>query len=439
MRIALFADVHANLPALTAVLDHARSQHVDECWNLGDMVGYGPFPNETIELLRENCSLHIFGNHDVKSLDLERIEKMRVRDKDQDKVFSFAWTNKALNEKSRRFIEDLTEKVSVSVGQKKVLVTHGSPEGLEDGLTPITPPGRFRELAKAVSENVVLCGHTHQYFSREVDGVLFLNPGGVGRSFDGDPRAAYVVLEIVGTRVKVFPFRLEYDQNSLVQKMKDLGFPSRLINTFRQARSLEELDLPPSVPEEEALAAVLEFARTCHYEKEHARQVVSLSLQLFDALMAEHRLGLRERFLLQSAAFLHDIGLVYGTEGHHKSSRDMVLKADKLAFSEREKIIIALVARYHRKTLPESGHRYYEDLTPSDRACVDILSAILRVADGLDRTHRSVVKGLAVKVLSERIRLVLTASTDAGPEIEFARLKGDLFQKVFGKALDIKK
>jgi putative phosphoesterase len=435
MRIALLADVHANLPALDKVVEHAKAQGVDEFWNLGDVVGYAPFPNQVIESLRKICSRHISGNYDVKSLDLERIEKMQSSGKDQDKVFSFSWTNQALTEDSRHFLQSLPEILSVTVGRKKVLLTHGSPEGPEDGLTARTAPGRFKELAGKVKENIVLCGHTHEFFRREAGDVTFVNPGSVGRPFDGDPRAAYAVLEIIGAKVNVFPFRVEYDLNELVRAMEEQRFPERLISTFVEARSLDDLDLPPSASDEEVLAAVLELARTCHYEKEHSQQVTSLALRIFDALKDVHGLGLRERLLLQSAGFLHDIGLVYGVEGHHKSSRDLIMKSDKLLFTEREKTIVSLITRYHRKGLPEPDHKYYSDLVASDRTTVDTLSAILRVADGLDRTHRSVVKDVALHILPDKISITISASTEAGPEITFAKQKGDLFEKVFGREL----
>jgi exopolyphosphatase/guanosine-5'-triphosphate,3'-diphosphate pyrophosphatase len=96
---------------------------------------------------------------------------------------------------------------------------------------------------------------------------------------------------------------------------------------------------------------------------------------------------------------------------------------------------VSLITRYHRKGLPEPDHKYYSDLVASDRTTVDTLSAILRVADGLDRTHRSVVKDVALHILPDKISITISASTEAGPEITFAKQKGDLFEKVFGREL----
>jgi exopolyphosphatase/guanosine-5'-triphosphate,3'-diphosphate pyrophosphatase len=237
--------------------------------------------------------------------------------------------------------------------------------------------------------------------------------------------------------VDAIPFRVEYDINGLAQTMQECGFPQRLISTFAEARSLDDLDGPGQSSDEEVLSAVLELARTCRYEKEHARQVTGLALKMFDALKDVHGLGLRERLLLQSAGFLHDIGLVYGVEGHHKSARDLIMKSDKLLFAKRERVILALIARYHRKNLPKKKHKYYAGLAPADQGIVDALSAILRVADGLDRTHRSVVKDLSLQVLPEKLILKITASADPAPEIAFAKAKGDLFERVFGRELVI--
>jgi putative phosphoesterase len=241
MKIALLADVHANLPALEAVIDHARSRNVDEFWSLGDMVGYAPFPDETIKKLRKICSRHIVGNYDVKALNKKRIKKMRSSGKNPDKAFSFAWTNKALTKKSAAFIESLPETLSFSAGRKKILMVHGSPEAPEDELTAQTPPGRLRELARKVREDIVLCGHTHEFFQRKAGGVLFVNPGSVGRPFDGDVRASYAILQIVGTKVRVVNYRIEYDVPKLLAQMKKFRFPARLARTFVEARSLDDL------------------------------------------------------------------------------------------------------------------------------------------------------------------------------------------------------
>ncbi|MBF0569270.1 MAG: YfcE family phosphodiesterase [Candidatus Omnitrophica bacterium] len=438
MKIAILSDVHANLPALQAVIVDARSRQVNEFWNLGDMVGFSPFPNETIALLQQTCAQHIVGNYDLKVLSAERIAKMRKTQKDADKLFSFEWTHQHLSPESVSFIKSLAETERVKVKGQRVLLTHGSPEGIEDGLADTTPLARFEALALNSKADIILCGHTHRFFQKKVAGVFFVNPGSVGRPFDGDTRASYAILEITDQGVTAELFRVSYDVQGLAAEMKALQFPARLIRMLAEAKSLDDLAGQALAGPDEVLRSALQLAKECRYEKEHAQQVTRLALRIFDETRDLHGLGLGERFLVQAAGLLHDIGLVYGVDGHHKASRDLILKANQVPFADRDRVIVALITRYHRRSMPESKHRYYEDLSKEDQRIVDVLAAILRVADGLDRTHKSVIKDLNVEVGADRIEIKASSSAPAEAEMVFARTKGDLLEKVFARSLRVR-
>lgn len=434
MKIALLADVHANCPALEQVILHAQEQGVEAFWNLGDMVGYAPFPNETIRLLKKTCSRHVGGNYDLKALSDKRAGQMEAEGKDPAKIFSFAWTHEQLSEESVDLIGTMPLQLELVSSGKRFFLTHASPDGIEEGITPRTSCARLAAMARKAKADIVIGGHTHRFLKREEAGVLFVNPGSVGRPFDGDPRASYAVMEAVGGKVRVSPFRVPYCQEAMIGAMKEARFPDRLIRSLAEARSLDDLDAGSSV-DGRPLEAVLVLARECRYEKEHAHQVAGLALRLFDELTPLHELGIAERALLQAAALLHDIGMVYGREAHHKSSRDIILKDERLPFSERERMIVALTARYHRKTLPESGHRYYADLSFYDREIVDVLSAILRVADGLDRSHAGRVKDVSVEILERRIILRPAVEGPADEELVSAKAKADLLERIFGRTV----
>lgn len=126
----------------------------------------------------------------------------------------------------------------------------------------------------------------------------------------------------------------------------------------------------------------------------HAKQVARLALQLFDATRYLHKLGVNERFMLEAAGLLHDLGHNRDPLTHHKHSRDMILEAELPVFTERERRIIACVARYHRKAHPKPAHRVYADLRHKDKVIVSRLAAVLRVADGLDRCHMASVESI---------------------------------------------
>ncbi|MEI6438033.1 MAG: metallophosphoesterase family protein [Candidatus Omnitrophota bacterium] len=442
-RIALFADVHANLPALKAVIADARSRSVDECWNLGDMIGYAPFPNECIDLLRQACLRHVLGNHDIKCADGTHAAKMRAAGKDPDKVFSFEWTHQALSPESLAFIARIPRTEPVLVEGVRVLMTHGSPQGMSDCLTPRTPVAKLLDIASLLTKDgvrLVLCGHTHEFFDRVAGGVRFINPGGVGRSFDNDLRASYAIVSFgLSGKMDVEHIRVPYSLDELTVAMRDRGFPDRLTRSFEEARSLEEIVGLKSDATEQCLQAAMALCHKTPHEA-HSLQVMRLAGQLFDELKSLHKLGWRESVYLRVAAVLHDIGFVYGKEGHHKTSRDLILKDRSLPLDARERVLVALIARYHRGSLPDVEHRYYDQLTSYEQETVGALTACLRIADGLDRTHRSLVTQVKVSLGEKRLTFTVTPrrGRDISEEIAVARVKADLLERIFGLTVAFK-
>jgi len=183
------------------------------------------------------------------------------------------------------------------------------------------------------------------------------------------------------------------------------------------------------------LAACHALAENSSHEAEHARQVTRLALALFDQLLELHRLSNTQRQRLEYAGLLHDIGWKEGGKGHHKASLRSILGARELPFDKRERRIVACVARYHRGRLPIQRHRAYGKLAARDQRVVQKLAAILRVADGLDRSHGSVVDGLRATVSAEQVTLTCTTRGPAVAEREAALKKSDLFTKVFRRSL----
>jgi exopolyphosphatase/guanosine-5'-triphosphate,3'-diphosphate pyrophosphatase len=185
------------------------------------------------------------------------------------------------------------------------------------------------------------------------------------------------------------------------------------------------------------LSAVMELGKTCKVETEHTRHVTFLALRLFDELAGLHHFGRQERFWLQCAGLLHDIGWVEGWKAHHKVSARMIIDTPMLNFSSKERLIIASIARYHRKALPSLSHDHFAALEPSERNTVSILASFLRMADGLDHSHQSRIRDLACKVSSQKITLRCIPDGNADEEIQKAEEKSDLFQQVFQKRLVI--
>jgi exopolyphosphatase/guanosine-5'-triphosphate,3'-diphosphate pyrophosphatase len=163
--------------------------------------------------------------------------------------------------------------------------------------------------------------------------------------------------------------------------------------------------------------SVIELAERYSYYPAHAQQVARVSLALFDGTKRYHGLGPREREWLEYAALLHDVGTHIGYERHHKHSYYLIRHGGLRGFEPDEVETIALVARYHRQATPKKSHPEFAKLAPARRHAVRILSACVRLAEGLDRSHAQVVKSLRLSVRNGELTVKLTTSSDAELEV----------------------
>lgn len=249
MKVALIGDIHANLPALEAVLAHIREQGVDGIWNVGDFVGYGAFPEEVVQFFRTEEELHdldvlnIIGNYDLKVLQFKEKRKKWRKSKRPDKYLAFEWAYESLSKKSRKYLRFLSKEIRLKAKGKRILLTHASPASNQEALTLETPERRLRELAQMAEADVIICGHSHQPFVREVDGAWFINPGSVGRPDDGDPRACYAVLEITSDSIDVQHYRVAYDTERAADAIRERELPEAFAEMVLQGRSLDEVEI----------------------------------------------------------------------------------------------------------------------------------------------------------------------------------------------------
>ncbi|MCU0845885.1 MAG: HD domain-containing protein [Spirochaetes bacterium] len=167
----------------------------------------------------------------------------------------------------------------------------------------------------------------------------------------------------------------------------------------------------------------------------HAEQVRYIALRLFDSLGKLHGMGDRHRECLEAAALLHDIGYSRGSSGHHKHAATLIMKHGIAGFGRRELPIIALTARYHRKGGPRESHGDFNALPRAERDAVAKLSALLQIADGLDRSHGAVVRDLSATARGNEVHLTLYALPPCELELWGMEKKAGLFREVFGKAI----
>jgi exopolyphosphatase/guanosine-5'-triphosphate,3'-diphosphate pyrophosphatase len=177
--------------------------------------------------------------------------------------------------------------------------------------------------------------------------------------------------------------------------------------------------------------AIIEVGEAHGFETKHALQVTRLALRLFDELPPLHGMGNTERIWLRAAAMLHDVGKAQKPKGHHKVAQEIIIRSSRLPFRAEERVIIGLVARYHRGSLPQEDHKYFADLDADGRRYVRELASLLRLADGLDKGHCDLVEALQCEIRRRwvHIKLVSREPLNTGPALS----KADLFEHVFQK------
>ncbi|HEX2189318.1 MAG TPA: metallophosphoesterase family protein [Longimicrobiaceae bacterium] len=244
MRYALISDVHANLPALEAVLeDVAARPEVDATFHLGDLVGYAPWPDETVALLRERDIPGVAGNYDSTVATGYKHCGCRYEDPRQEELshLSYGWTQEHCSAETKRFLGalpfrlDLRPRGGHQPGPTVVLV-HGAPTLNTLYWTGDRPDSfclKMAEQAGARRGDVVCFGHTHLPWHRVVEGISFVNTGSVGRPKDGDWRAGYVVLDLSGPEPGVEVVRVEYDLERAMDGIRRSSLPDDFAEYLR--------------------------------------------------------------------------------------------------------------------------------------------------------------------------------------------------------------
>jgi len=187
-----------------------------------------------------------------------------------------------------------------------------------------------------------------------------------------------------------------------------------------------------SLMRNEAFQCMTKFLK----DSSHSLQVGKLAIQLFDRLALYHNYGEEERFYLECGAYLHDVGLAVGAKKHHKHSLRLILDGKLPSFNQRDKRIIANIARYHRRSAPKPTHHEFILLSPSDQDIVRKMAGILRVADALDRSRQLEIGELTCPVQNGVCQIYINTDKSIEGEIKALDKKKDLFQKVFG--LDVR-
>jgi exopolyphosphatase/guanosine-5'-triphosphate,3'-diphosphate pyrophosphatase len=215
----------------------------------------------------------------------------------------------------------------------------------------------------------------------------------------------------------------------------DLGAITAVGTGLRNGILVELSRRDDARPDGETAEVVLALGRRFQFDESHATQVARLALDLHDRLAPVHRLPPRARRILHAAALLHDVGHAVSVHSHHKHTYYLVANADLPGFTDRERELVATVARYHRRSRPGRGRRDLDGLSASELGLVRKLVAILRVADALDRSHQQPVRDVAAGVKDGAVTLRLAARGPLDLELWDAAREAGFFQRVFARRL----
>ncbi len=218
-KIGVIADPHSNAVALHAVLEDMPE--VDRILCAGDLVGYGPQPNEVIETVRTRNILSVLGNHDhaVITGDYHSYDELATE--------ADRWNRKELKNKNLNFLKKLDEIEDIQVEGHKISIAHGTPRNpLNEYLYPGTSKKALAKMTQTANSDVIVLGHTHVPLEEMIQGKLVINPGSVGQPRDREPKASYMVLEL-GDEREVSTKRVSYDVEKVEKMIKEAGLPEK--------------------------------------------------------------------------------------------------------------------------------------------------------------------------------------------------------------------
>lgn len=238
MKYALITDIHANLPALEAVLeDIDRRPDVRATYHLGDLVGYAPWPNEAVALLESRGIPGVAGNYDSTTASNYEHCGCRYENPTQEALShrSYEWTRTNVNDRTRRYLASLPFRLDLrprgghlAVGPRLTLV-HGTPVVNTQYWTEDRPDDFCMQMAERAGlrpGDAIAFGHTHQLWHRAIEGIDFVNCGTAGRPKDGDPRVSYALLEVDDAGGFSTEFvRVEYDVARAARAIRESGLP----------------------------------------------------------------------------------------------------------------------------------------------------------------------------------------------------------------------
>jgi len=217
MLVGLISDVHSNAIALKAVLSKLDKMGVEKILHAGDMIGYNPYPNETIELFKKNRIISIIGNHD------RALNSGDISDLNPYAAAALLWTKKKISPGNLKYFLELKNRESIFLNNKRIVLIHGSPRDINEYIYPENASAHFLASTEA---DILVLGHTHVQFKKDFSLGTVINPGSVGQPRDENPDAAFAVFDSVSGEIRLQ--RTSYNVEKVIKDIESAHLPDKL-------------------------------------------------------------------------------------------------------------------------------------------------------------------------------------------------------------------
>lgn len=235
MKLAVFGDIHGNIEALKATYDAAMGFKPDKIYHLGDLGGYAPFVNEVVDFLVEHGVDGVQGNYDETVANDREHCGCKAEDPVQEEMadLSFAWTKKHTSPKSKAYMKGLPVGITFTAEGRKVWLFHATPRKNNLYWYEDRPEKFFLEMADKGDADVMIYGHIHKPYRKDVKGKVFISAGSVGKPKDADPRACVAIVDITRKSVGSEFIRVPYDIEKVAAAIIESGLPAYFADKLR--------------------------------------------------------------------------------------------------------------------------------------------------------------------------------------------------------------
>jgi putative phosphoesterase len=236
MKIAVFGDIHGNIEALKAAYDASMALTPDKIYHLGDLGGYAPFVNEVVDFLVKHGIEGVQGNYDEAVANNAEHCGCKAEEPLQEEMAhrSFAWTKEHVSPESKAYMKGLPLEIKFTAEGKKVWLFHATPKKNNLYWFEDRPAKFFREMAEKGDADILIYGHIHRPYRKNINGKVFINAGSVGKPKDGDPRACAATVDITEAEVKAEFIRVPYDVEKVAAAISASGLPPYFADRLRR-------------------------------------------------------------------------------------------------------------------------------------------------------------------------------------------------------------